>query len=202
MPAGGLFTGGRRRHNGRMGKLIYTGIASLDGYVADRNGDFSWSMPDEEVHSFVNDVEREAGTYLLGRRMYQVMSVWETLGTADAPDYIQDYARIWQGADKVVYSSSLASVETARTRIERTFDADAVRQLKDSTEADLGVGGSTLAAAALRAGLVDECRLFVNPVAVGGGLRFLPDGLNLKFELLDERRFGNGVVYLSYRVPA
>ncbi len=185
-----------------MGQLIYSGIASLDGYMADRDGNFSWSEPDEEVHTFVNDLERDVGTYLFGRRMYEVMAVWETFDTPDLPDYIRDYARIWQGADKVVYSSSLAAVNTARTRIERTFDADAVRALKDSTDGSIGIGGPTLAAAALKAGLVDECRLFVNPVAVGGGLRFLPDGLNLRLELLEERRFGNGVVYLRYRTRA
>jgi dihydrofolate reductase len=186
-----------------MGQLIYTGIASLDGYVADRDGNFSWSEPDEEVHRFVNDLERDVGTYLLGRRMYQVMSVWESFGsTPGAPDYIQDYGRIWQGADKVVYSSSLETVQTARTRIERTFDADSLRTLKDGTDGKISVGGSTLAAAALQAGLVDECQLFVNPVAVGGGLRFLPDDLNLRLELLDERRFVNGVVYLRYRTLA
>ncbi|MDR6413511.1 dihydrofolate reductase family protein [Pseudarthrobacter sulfonivorans] len=185
-----------------MGQLIYTGIASLDGYMADRDGNFSWSEPDEEVHTFVNDLERDVGTYLFGRRMYQVMAVWETFDTPDLPDYIRDYARIWQWADKVVYSSSLATVNTARTRIERTFDADAVRMLKDGTDKNIGIGGPTLAAAALQAGLVDKCQLFVNPVAVGGGLRYLPDGLNLRLELLEERRFGNGVVYLSYRTLA
>ena len=185
-----------------MGQLIYSGIASLDGYMADRDGNFSWSEPDEEVHTFVNDLERDVGTHLFGRRMYQVMSVWETFDTPDLPDYIQDYARIWQGADKVVYSSSLATVNTARTRIERTFDADAVRTLKDSTSGKISIGGPTLAAAALQAGLVDECQLFVNPVAVGGGLRYLPDGLNLRLELLEEHRFGNGVVYLRYRTLA
>jgi dihydrofolate reductase len=186
-----------------MGQLIYSGIASLDGYVADRDGNFSWSEPDEEVHRFVNDLERNVGTYLFGRRMYQVLSVWETFGsTPGAPDYIQDYGRIWQGADKVVYSSSLTAVTTARTRVERTFDAGAGRKMKDGTDANISIGGPTLAAAALRAGLVDECQLFLNPVAVGGGQRFLPDGLNLKLELLDERRFGNGVVYLRYRTLA
>ncbi|WP_255768102.1 dihydrofolate reductase family protein [Pseudarthrobacter sulfonivorans] len=186
-----------------MGELIYTGITSLDGYVADRDGNFSWSEPDEEVHRFVNDLERDVGSYLFGRRMYEVMSVWETFGSAPgAPDYIQDFGRIWQDADKVVYSSSLAAVQTARTRVERRFDAGAVRKLKDGTDGKIGIGGPTLAAAALRAGLVDECRLFVNPVAVGGGLRFLPDGLTLKLDLLEERRFGNGVVYLRYRTLA
>jgi dihydrofolate reductase len=186
-----------------MGQLIYTGIASLDGYVADRDGNFSWSEPDQEVHTFVNDLERDVGTYLFGRRMYEVMAVWETFGsTPGAPEYIQDYGRIWLGADKVVYSSTLETVTTARTRIERTFDAGAVRKLKDGTDGKISVGGSTLAAAALQAGLVDECQLFVNPVAVGGGLRFLPDGLTLKLELLEEHRFGNGVVYLRYRTLA
>jgi dihydrofolate reductase len=184
-----------------MGQLIYSGIASLDGYVADRDGNFSWSEPDQEVHTFINDLERDVATYLFGRRMYQVLSVWETFGsTPGAPDYIQDYGRIWQGADKVVYSSSLTSVDTALTRIERAFDAEAVRKLKESTDGKISIGGPTLAAAALQAGLVDECQLFVNPVAVGGGLRFLPDGLNLRLDLLAERRFGNGVVYLRYRV--
>ncbi len=184
---------------GPMGQLIYTGIASLDGYVADRDGNFSWSEPDREVHTFVNDLERDVRTYLYGRRMYQVMSAWETLGTTSELDYIQDYARIWQGADKVVYSSTLTVASTAKTRIERTFDPNAVRELKDATSTSISISGPTLAAAALRAGLVDECRLFLNPVAVGGGRRFLPDGLNLRLELLDERTFGNGVVYLRYR---
>jgi dihydrofolate reductase len=184
---------------GRMGQLIYTGIASLDGYIADRDGNFDWSAPDEEVHAFVNDLEREAGTYLLGRRMYEVMSVWDTLGGADDPPVIQDYARIWQGADKVVYSTTLTTASTDRTRIERTFNPEAVRELKEGSSRGIGIGGATLAAAALDAGLVDECRLFLNPVAVGGGKRYLPDGLNLRLELLEERRFGNGVVYLRYR---
>jgi dihydrofolate reductase len=182
-----------------MGQLIYSGIASLDGYVADRDGNFSWSVPDQEVHTFVNDLERNVGTYLYGRRMYQVMSAWETLGSTGDPDYIQDYARIWRGADKVVYTTSLATVGTTRTRIERTFDADAVRALKDSTDGNISISGPTLAAAAIQAGLVEECRLFLNPVAVGGGLRFLPDGLSLRLELLEERTFGNGTVYLRYR---
>ncbi|HJV99087.1 MAG TPA: dihydrofolate reductase family protein [Arthrobacter sp.] len=185
-----------------MGQLIYTGIASLDGYVADRDGNFDWSAPDEEVHAFINDLERDAGTYLFGRRMYEVMSVWESMGTAEDPPVIQDYARIWRAADKVVFSTSLEAVDTARTRIERTFNPYAVRELKDSTTGNIGIGGATLAAAALEAGLVDECQVFLNPVAVGGGLRFLPDGLNLRLELVEERTFGNGVVYLRYRTLA
>jgi dihydrofolate reductase len=182
-----------------MGQLIYSSIASLDGYVADRQGNFDWSAPDEEVHAFINDLEREVGTYLFGRRMYEVMSAWEGMGGAEDPPVIQDYARIWRAADKVVYSTSLATVDTARTRIETTFSPDGVRELKAGTDGRLGIGGATLAAAALDAGLVDECQVFLNPVVVGGGKRFLPDGLNLRLELLEERRFGNGVVYLRYR---
>ena len=182
-----------------MGQLIYSGIISLDGYLADSQGNFDWSAPDEEVHAFVNDLERDAGTYLFGRRMYELMSVWDTMGGPEDPRVIQDFARIWRGADKVVYSSSLAHATTARTRVERSFNPDAVRELKAGTDRNIGIGGATLAAAALRAGLVDECQLFVNPVAVGGGLRYLPDALNLRLDLLDEHRFGNGVVYLRYR---
>ncbi len=183
-----------------MAELIYTGIASLDGYVADRQGNFDWSAPDEEVHAFVNDTERDAGTYLLGRRMYEVLAVWETLGGPDDPPVIQDYGRIWRAADKIVYSGSLDAPQTARTRVERTFDPDAVQRLKKGAGGSIAIGGATLAAAALRAGLVDECRVFLNPVAVGGGLRYLPDDLNLRLQLLDEHRFSNGVVYLRYRV--
>jgi dihydrofolate reductase len=182
-----------------MGKLIYSGITSLDGYLADSQGNFDWSVPDEEVHAFVNDVERDSGLYLFGRRMYEVMSVWDSWDTAGEPSVIQDYARIWRGADKVVYSSSLAGATTARTRVERSFNPDEVRELKAGTERNIGIGGATLAAAALQAGLVDECQIFLNPVAIGGGLRFLPDGLNLRLDLLDEHRFSNGVVYLRYR---
>ncbi|VXB70568.1 Dihydrofolate reductase [Arthrobacter sp. 9AX] len=185
-----------------MGQLIYSGITSLDGYLADSQGNFDWSAPDEEVHAFVNHLERGSGTYLFGRRMYGVMAAWETLGGPGDPPVIQDFARIWSGVDKVVYSTSLPHVTTARTRLERSFNPDAVRQLKAGTDRNIGIGGATLAAAALRAGLVDECQVFLNPVAVGGGLRYLPDGLDLQLELLDERRFSNGVVYLRYRCPA
>ncbi|PNI10407.1 deaminase [Arthrobacter sp. AFG7.2] len=183
-----------------MAELIYTGITSLDGYVADRNGNFDWSAPDEEVHAFVNDTERDVGTYLLGRRMYEVMQAWETLGSAADPPVIQDYGRIWRAADKIVYSGSLEAPPAARTTLQRSFDPVAVRQLKENATASIGIGGATLAGAALRAGLVDECRIFLNPVAVGGGLRFLPDGLGLRLDLLDERRFRNGVMYLRYRI--
>ncbi|MDQ0677446.1 dihydrofolate reductase [Arthrobacter pascens] len=182
-----------------MAQLTYTGITSLDGYVADRDGDFSWSEPNEEVHTFVNDLERAVGTYLFGRRMYGVMSAWETLGSEEESGFIQDYARIWQAADKIVYSTTLAAASTARTRIEQTFNPEAVRQLKESSHREISVGGATLAASALSAGLVDECRLFISPVVVGGGTPYLPEGLGLKLELLEEYRFGNGVVYLRYR---
>ncbi|NUP59604.1 MAG: deaminase [Pseudarthrobacter sp.] len=184
-----------------MGQLIYSGIASIDGYTADKAGNFDWAAPDEEVHAFINDLERDIGTALYGRRMYEVMSVWETMGTPDDPPVIQDYARIWRSADKVVYSSSLDGVSTGRTRLERQFLPDAVRDLKDATEGSISIGGPTLAAHALTAGLVDECQVFVTPAVVGGGLRLFPDGFDARFELLDEKRFStSGVVYLRYGV--
>lgn len=180
--------------------LLYTAITSLDGYVADRAGSFSWSMPDEEVHGAVNDLERPVGTYLLGRRMYEVLSAWETMPTDGEPAEIADYAAIWRGVDKVVYSTTLTSVFTARTRIERSFDPAAVRALAERSEADVSVAGPELAGHALRAGLVGEVRLFVSPVVVGGGTPAWPADLTLPLELLDERRFANGVVHLRYRV--
>jgi dihydrofolate reductase len=183
-----------------MAKLIYSAIASLDGYVADEDGNFDWSAPDEEVHSFVNDLERPVGTYLCGRRMYEVMSYWETAHTLpDQPPFIRDYAEIWQAADKIVYSKTLEAASSARTRIEREFDPDAVRQMKASAGRDLTVGGPDLAAQAIRAGLVDELHLFLAPILVGGGKQSLPDDVRVQLELLDERRFGNGVVHLHYR---
>jgi dihydrofolate reductase len=183
-----------------MAKLIYSAITSLDGYVADEDGKFDWAAPDEEVHIFVNDLERPVGTYLYGRRMYEVMVFWETAHTlADQPPFIQDFAEIWQAADKIVYSKTLETVSSARTRIERDFDPEAVRQLKATAGRDLTMGGPELAAQAIKAGLVDEFQLLVAPVVVGGGKRSLPDNVRLKLELLDERRFGNGVVYLRYR---
>ena len=183
-----------------MAKLIYSGITSLDGYVADADGNFEWSVPDEEVHTFVNDLERPVGTYLYGRRMYEVMVAWETVHTlADQPPFVQDFAGIWRAADKIVYSKTLQTVSSARTRIERDFDPEAVRQMKASAGRDITVGGPDLAAQALKAGLVDECHLLVTPIVVGGGKQFLPDDVRLKLELLDERRFGNGVVHLHYR---
>ena len=181
-----------------MVRLIYTGITSLDGYVADADGNFDWAAPNEEVHAFVNDLERPIGTYLYGRRMYEVMVFWETAHTlSDEPPVFRDFARLWQAAEKIVYSTTLATVSSARTRIERVFDPDAVRQLKATAQRDISVSGPTLAAHAIRAGLVDEVGLFVAPVVVGGGKRFLPD-VRLNLELLDERRFRDGFVYLRY----
>ena len=184
-----------------MAKLIYSAITSLDGYVADEDGNFDWSAPDEEVHSFVNDLERPVGTYLYGRRMYDVMAVWETPETfTDGSPAMEDYAQIWQAADKIVYSRTLETATSANTRIERDFDPEAVRQLKVAAGRDISVGGPDLAAQAFRAGLVDECHLFLTPIVIGAGKRSLPDNLRLELELLDERRFGNGVVHLHYRV--
>jgi len=183
-----------------MAKLTYSAITSLDGYVADEEGNFDWAEPDEDVHTFSNDLERPVGTYLYGRRMYEVMVAWETMHTlANQPPFMQDSAEIWQTADKIVYSRTLEKVSSARTRIERDFDPEAVRQMKASGERDITVGGPNLAAQALNAGLVDECHLFIVPIVVGGGNRSLPDNVRMKLELLDERRFGNGVVHLHYR---
>lgn len=183
-----------------MAELIYTTIMSLDGYIEDENGNFDWAAPDEEVHAFVNDLERRSGTFLLGRRMYDTMAVWETdTSLAEQSPVTRDFAELWQAADKIVYSRTLPAPVTTRTRIEREFDADAVRGLKGSATSDVSIGGPELAAHAFRAGLVDECRLFVTPVIVGGGKRALPDGVRVPLELVDERRFGSGFVYLRYR---
>jgi dihydrofolate reductase len=183
-----------------LAKLIYSVIASLDGYIADEEGDFSWAEPDEEVHRFVNDLERPVGTYLFGRRMYDVMAYWETVDTrTDRPAFEREFAEIWQAADKVVYSKTLETVSSARTRIEREFDPETVRELKAGADRDLAIGGPGLAAQAIRAGLVDEWHLFLAPAVVGGGLKALPDGVRVQLDLLDERRFGNGTVFLRYR---
>jgi dihydrofolate reductase len=182
-------------------RLVYSAITSLDGYVADERGNFDWAKPDEEVHRFVNDLERPVGTHLYGRRMYEVMAFWETADTAaDQPTAMQDFAGIWQAADKIVYSRTLETASSARTRVERDLDPEAVRQLKASSESDISVGGPELAGQAMRAGLVDELHLFLNPVVVGGGTPWLPDDVRLELELLDQRRFGNGVVHLHYRI--
>jgi len=182
-----------------MAKLIYSSMISLDGYVADEGGNFDWAEPDESVHTFINDLERPVGTYLYGRRLYEVMLAWEkTKAYADQPPFIQDFAQIWQLADKIVYSKTLKTVYSKRTRIEREFDAEAVRQMKARGRRDITVGGPNLASHAIRAGLVDEYHFFVAPIVVGGGNPSLPKGVRIKLELLDERRFGNGMVYLRY----
>jgi dihydrofolate reductase len=196
--------GPRHRHvrgeGGRsVAELIYSAITSLDGYVADEEGNFDWAAPDDEVHAFVNDLERPIGTYLYGRRMYEVMRYWETAHTvADQPSTVRDYAKLWRAADKVVYSKTLQAT-TARTRIERDFDPQAIREMKATADRDLSVGGPGLAARAIEAGLVDEFLRFVAPIVVGGGTRWLPEGVRIELELGDERRFGGGVVFLRYR---
>jgi dihydrofolate reductase len=183
-----------------MADLIYSSIASLDGYIADEDGNFDWAAPDEEVHNFVNDLERPVGTYLYGRRMYEVMVFWETAQTvAGQSPVFRDFAQIWQAADKIVYSKTLKTASSARTQIEQEFDPEAIRQMKATAERDIAVGGPELAAQAIKAGLVDEYQLFLVPVVVGGGKRSLPDDVRLNLELLDERRFGSGVVYLNCR---
>ena len=182
-----------------MAKLTYGTISSLDGFVADNDGKFDWAKPDAEVHTFVNDLERPAGTHLYGRRLYEVLVAWETIDKGrDQPPVILDFAQIWQAADKIVYSRTLETVSSARTRIERDFDPEAVRELKAASERDLIIGGPELAAEAIRADLVDEYHLFLAPVLVGGGKRALPDGVRVDLELLDERRFASGFIYLGY----
>ncbi len=183
-----------------MARLIYSAIASLDGYVADEQGKFDRLAPDEEVHAFVNDLERTVGTHLYGRRMYEVMVAWETMETAGEPDVIRDFAELWWGADKVVYSRTLKTVASERTGIEREFEPEIVQQMKATTQSDISIGGPELAGQALAAGLVDECHLFLAPVLMGGGTRALPDGVQLQLELVDERRFASGVVHLHHRV--
>ena len=183
-----------------MAKLIYAAIASLDGYVEDDEGKFDWAMPDEEMHAFVNELERPIGTSLYGRRMYETMVFWETADTsADEPAVFRDYAEIWRAKEKVVYSRTLQTVSSARTRIEREFDRDAVERLKASSGSVIAIGGAELAGQAMGAGLVDECHLFLCPIAVGGGKHALPN-VHAQLELLDERRFRNGVVHLRYGV--
>lgn len=183
-----------------MGALIYTGITSLDGYIADETGNFDWSAPDEEVHAFVNRIERPIGTYLVGRRLYEVMSVWETMPTEGEPVVVADYAEIWRAAEKIIFSTTLGVATTTMTRIERRFDPAMVRRLKATSSRDISIGGPNLAAHAFEVGLVDRVRQFLAPVVVGGGTRFLPDGVNLQLDLVDEFRFADGVVYLDYRV--
>jgi len=184
-----------------MASLIYSAIASLDGYVEDKEGKFDWAAPDEEVYAFVNDLERPVGTHLYGRRMYETMVYWETVSTGgDQAAVTRQFAEIWRAAEKVVYSRTLQTVSSERTRIEREFDASAIRRLKESSRSDITIGGAELAGRAIAEGLVDECQLFLGPVLVGGGKRALPAGVHAELELLDERRFRNGVVYLHYRL--
>jgi dihydrofolate reductase len=185
-----------------LARLIYSAICSLDGYTNDKDGKFDWSVPDEEVHAFVNDQERGIGTYLYGSRLYEVMRYWETMDFADESPVAIDYAKIWRAADKIVYSKSLQQVVSAKTRIERVFDPAAIRRLKAEAKSDISIGGATLAASAIRAGLVDDLHLFMSPIVVGGGTRALPDDLRWMLQLIDHRRFGNGVVYLHYRTRA
>jgi dihydrofolate reductase len=185
-----------------MAKLIYSAISSLDGYIEDTDGSFDWAMPDEEVHKFANDLERGTGTHLYGRRMYETMMAWETDPNlaADESPLMRDFAEIWQAADKIVYSRTLEAVSTRKTQIARNFDPEAIRQLKETSSQDILIGGPELAAHAFRAGLIDECHLFLTPIIVGGGKPALPDNVRLELELLEERRFGNGMVYLHYRI--
>jgi len=186
-----------------MAKLIYTAIASLDGFVEDEEGRFDWAMPDDEMHAFVNDLGRPIGTYLYGRRMYETMVFWETVSTeANEPTVFGDYAAVWRAAEKIVYSRALETVSSARTRIEREFDPDVVRRLKEKATADVAVGGAQLAGQAIVAGLVDDYHLFLIPILLGSGKRALPDNVRAWLELIDERRFTSGVVHLHYRMSA
>ena len=194
-----------------MARLIYSATASLDGYINDAQGGFDFAAPDAEVHAFVNDREREIGTYLLGRRVYDVMTYWDTApvdeppaDSADAGDaaVMADYARVWRQIDKIVYSRSLETVTADRTRLEREFDPDAVRALTTTADRDVSIGGAELAGQALAAGLVDLLRVYIAPVVVGGGTRLLPEGLQLDLQLVDQHRFTNGTVYLLYAVKS
>jgi dihydrofolate reductase len=186
-----------------MAKLIYSAIASVDGYVEDAEGKFDWAAPDEEVHGFVNELERPIGTYLYGRRMYETMVFWENVGSgSDQPTVSRDFAEIWRAAEKIVYSRTLQTVASARTQIERDFDADAVRRLKETSASDITIGGAELAGHAIAEGLVDECHLLLGPIVVGGGKRALPDNVRVPLELLDEHRFPSGTVHLHYRLTA
>jgi len=182
-----------------MGRLVFASITSLDLFINDAEGNFGWAEPDAEVHGYVNDLERPIGTFLYGRRLYEMMAVWETWDTSSEPPEVQDYAQQWRATDKVVYSTSLSEVTTPRTRLERSFDPDAVRALVETADHDVTIGGPTLAAHAFAAGLVDDVHLFLNPVIVGGGTRALPDDVFLDLELVDEHRFAGGVVHLHYQ---
>jgi dihydrofolate reductase len=184
-----------------MGELHYSAIASVDGYVADDLGNFDWATPDEEVHRFVNELERSIGTYLYGRRMYEVMRFWDAPDAVDGqPDHIREYAEIWRAADKIVFSSTLDDVTTDRTALERRLDPDAIDAVKSLAAKDVSIGGPTIAAAAFAAGLVDRCHLILAPAIVGGGTSAFPPGVRVQLELVDQRRFANGMTSLEYRV--
>lgn len=184
-----------------MGQLVYTGIGSLDGFIADAQGEFDWSAPSEEVHAFINERDRAVVAELYGRRLYEVLKVWETYGTEpDASEVEREYGEIWRNRDKVVFSTTLASVSTARTRLERSFDPGAVRRFVDEVDGEVNIGGAHLAAQALRAGIVDRVEYYVNPVIVGGGTHWLPADLQVTLRLVEEHRFSNGVVHLAYVV--
>ncbi len=182
-----------------MARLLYQGIVSLDGYLNDANGRYDWAEPDEEVFASITERERPVGTYLLGRRMYEEMIPWETLGAEpDQNRLMIDFADAWLAKDKIVYSRTLGAVSSARTKIERSFDPETVRRMTESSALDLSIAGATLAAPAIRAGLVDEFQLYLVPTVVGGGTRFLPDEVRLDLDLVEEHRFGNGFVFLRY----
>lgn len=186
-----------------MAQLIYSAISSLDGYIEDANGKFDWAVPDEEVHTFINNLERSAGTHLYGRRMYEIMMAWENdPNIAAGSPQARDFAEIWQAADKIVYSKTLEAVSTRKTRIERNFDPEAIRKLKEAAVQDILIGGHDLAAQAFRFGLVDECQLFLAPILVGGGKKAIADNVHLELTLLEQRGFGNGMVFLRYQVRA
>jgi dihydrofolate reductase len=185
-----------------MAKLIYSSITSLDGYIEDQDGNFEWAAPDDQVSSFLNDLERDVGTYLNGRRMYETMVYWEQDPVvAGEPDCVRECRELWRAADKIVFSKSLDTVSATRTRLEREFDPSAIKSLKDSLVRDITVAGPDLATQALRAGLVDECQLFLTPTLVGSGKASMPSDIRLDLELLDEHRFQSGVAYLRYRIP-
>lgn len=185
-----------------MAKLIYPANVSLDGYIEDEHGNIEWAISDDETYAFWTDFQRSIGTYLYGRRMYESMVYWETASVkkGDQPEEIREFAQIWRAAEKIVYSRTLQAVSSAKTRIEREFDPDAIRRLKESSGADITIGGPELAGQAISAGLIDECHLLLNPFVLGGGKRALPDNLRMRLELLGERRFRSGVVHLHYRV--
>ena len=186
-----------------MAKLIYIANVSLDGYTEDAHGRFDWTAPIDEFFTFITDLVRPVGTYLYGRRLYETMAVWETQpALAVQSELMADFANVWQAADKIVYSTTLPTVSTTNTRLERSFDADSVREIKASATSDLTIGGPTLAAHAFNAGLVDECQLFIYPVLVGEGKPAFPSDARVELELLEERRFGNGVVNLRYRIQS